>query len=70
MASAFGPEAPGSVLDATKDPSTACSVVRARKIRDCENPMADREQYNMGVASGENYPLLSETYKNCGCRDR
>ena len=37
MASSFGPEDPGSIPDAAKDPPSACGLC-ARKIRGSESP--------------------------------
>ena len=36
MASGFGPEGPGSILDSAKDPPSKCGEL-ARKIRGSEN---------------------------------
>ena len=41
MASGFGPEGPGSIPHAAKDPQSACGV-RVSKIRDSESPMVGR----------------------------
>ena len=41
MASSFGPEGPGSIPDAAKDPSSKFGVL-ARKIRGSESPVVGR----------------------------
>ena len=41
MASSFGPEGPGSIPDAAKDPPSKCGVL-ARKIRGSESPVVGR----------------------------
>ena len=38
MALSFGPEGPGSIPDAAKDPPSKCGVL-ARKVRGSESPV-------------------------------
>ena len=43
--------------------------VRSRKIRDSESTIVGRQHFSVGGVCEENFPLLSETYKNCGGGD-
>ena len=61
MASGIGMEVSGSTPDTAKDPKSACGV-RVRKIRGFESLVASRQQFIMGVVSGESFPPLCQTH--------
>ena len=55
MVLSFGPEGPGLIPDAAKDPPSTCSVC-TRKICGSERPAVGHKQFTMDVVSGENFP--------------
>ena len=63
-ASGLGPEDPGSIPDAAKDPLRKCGIL-ARKVRGSENPVVGRSlAVYHGYCLWKKFPSLSEIYQN------